>query len=63
MKYFALVMSVLYLVVGAMVLFTGFLYPQITRFRVPLGIVLMAYGVVRAFMWRQKLAQSKTESE
>lgn len=60
MKYFALVMSVVYLVLGAMILFTNIL-PQINRFRIPLGIVLMIYGVIRGLMWRHKVAQSKEE--
>jgi hypothetical protein len=61
MKYFALLMSAVYLAAGALILFTNFLYPQITRFRVPLGIILMAYGVVRWFIWRRKEAQSREQ--
>lgn len=61
MKYFALTMSVLYAVVGCLILFTNFLYPQISRFRVPLGVVLLVYGAVRGFMWQRKQAQSRQE--
>lgn len=59
MKYFALTMSVVYVLAGLMILFTTFLSPEITRFRVPLGIVLVVYGVVRGFMWRQKQARNE----
>jgi len=59
MKYFALVMSVLYMVVGGLILFTNFMYPQISRFRVPLGALLLGYGVVRGILWRRKQAQSE----
>jgi hypothetical protein len=61
MKYFALVMSAVYFAAGAMIAFTNFMYAQITRFRLPLGIVLMAYGIVRWFIWRRKEAQSREE--
>ena len=59
MKYFALTMSVVYVLAGLMILFTNFLTPEITRFRIPLGLVLVAYGVVRGFMWRQKQAENE----
>lgn len=59
MKYFALTMSVVYVLAGLMILFTTFLSPEITHFRVPLGIVLVVYGVVRGFMWRQKQARNE----
>lgn len=59
MKYFALTMSVVYLLAGCMILFTDFLSPEITRFRLPLGIVLVVYGIIRGFMWRQKQARNE----
>lgn len=59
MKYFALTMSVVYLLAGCMILFTNFLSPEISRFRIPLGLVLVAYGVIRGFMWRQKQARNE----
>ncbi len=59
MKYFALVMSVVYLTIGGLILFTNFMYPQVTRFRVPLGLVLVIYGIIRGLMWRRKEAQSR----
>ncbi|MBK6410151.1 MAG: hypothetical protein IPF78_10685 [Flavobacteriales bacterium] len=61
MKYFALIMSVVYAVAGCLILFTNFLYPQVSRFRVPLGIILLIYGAVRGFIWQRKQAQSREE--
>ncbi|MBP8824056.1 MAG: hypothetical protein KBH07_10455 [Flavobacteriales bacterium] len=63
MKYFALVMSMAYIVVGALILFADGFLPQVTRFRVPLGLILLGYGVLRAVMWKRKDAQSRHESE
>lgn len=63
MKYFALVMSMVYAVAGCLLVFTNFMYPQISRFRIPLGLVLVVYGLVRGVMWQRKQAQSKEESE
>lgn len=63
MKYFALVMSLAYMGVGALILFTNFMLLQISRFRVPLGVILLAYGVVRIIMWQRKQVQSQQESE
>lgn len=59
MKYFALTMSVVYVLAGCMILFTNFLSQEISRFRLPLGLVLVAYGVIRGFMWRQKQARNE----
>jgi TRAP-type C4-dicarboxylate transport system permease small subunit len=56
MKYFALVMSALYVLVGGLFLFTDVLRAQISAFRLPLGLMLVAYGVVRAYLWRRKYA-------
>ncbi len=61
MKYFALIMSVVYAVAGCLILFTNFLYPQVSRFRVPLGVILLIYGAVRGYMWQRKQAQSENE--
>lgn len=58
MKYFSLVMSLLYGTAGALILFTDFLRPEITRFRIPLGLALLIYGIIRGIMWRRKRAQS-----
>lgn len=62
MKYFALVMSTLYVLVGCLFIFTDVLAEQITAFRLPLGLMLIAYGVVRAYLWRRKYAD-QPESE
>lgn len=59
MKYFALTMSVVYVLAGVMILFTNFMAPEISRYRIPLGLVLVVYGVVRGFMWRQKQAENE----
>jgi hypothetical protein len=62
MKYFALVMSALYVLVGCLFIFTDVLAEQIRTFRLPLGLMLVAYGVVRAYFWRRKYAD-QPESE
>lgn len=62
MKYFALVMSALYVLVGCIFLFTDALQTRISAWRLPLGIMLVAYGVVRAYLWRRKYAD-QTDSE
>jgi hypothetical protein len=61
MKYFALAMSLVYVLFGCLFLFTDFLYWQIMRYRVPLGLVLLGYGILRTFMWRRKNMQSQEE--
>lgn len=62
MKYFALVMSTLYVLAGCLFLFTDVLAEQISTFRAPLGLMLVGYGVVRAYLWRRKYAD-QPESE
>jgi hypothetical protein len=54
MKFFALVMCALYVLAGCVFLFTTALEGLIPRYRIPLGLLLGAYGVVRAYMWRMK---------
>lgn len=63
MKYFALVMSVAYMLVGTMILVAPGFLPQLTRFRLPLGVILVGYGALRAVMWKRKDAQSRHEGE
>lgn len=63
MKWLALVMSAIYLVVGALLLLDETFFAQITRYRTPLGLLLVAYGVMRGFMWRRKVAESREERE
>ncbi|MEO7080926.1 MAG: hypothetical protein ABIY71_05330 [Flavobacteriales bacterium] len=60
MKYFSLVMSLFYVLAGAMILFTN-LFPQISKFRIPLGLILVVYGIIRGIMWRTKQVQSEKE--
>ncbi len=62
MKYLALVMSTLYVLVGCLFIFTDALAEHIRTFRLPLGVMLVAYGVVRAYLWRRKYAD-QTDSE
>jgi len=62
MKYFALVMSLVYILFGCLFLLTNFMQVQISQYRVPLGLVLVCYGAVRSYMWRKKNLQSQEES-
>lgn len=57
MKYFALVMSGIYVLAGCAFLFTDALVALIPRYRLPIGLVLLGYGVVRFFLWRRRYAQ------
>ena len=61
MKYFALVMSLVYILFGCLFLFTNFLQWQISQYRVPLGLVLVGYGILRSYLWRKKNLQSQEE--
>lgn len=63
MKYFALIMSVLYVAAGAMLLFDDTFLPQVRKFRFILGGVLLGYGILRGIMWRQKDLKSRREHE
>ena len=62
MKFFALVMCALYVLVGCALLFTHALEEHIRSFRSPLGLIFAGYGVVRAYLWRRKYTD-QTESE
>jgi len=62
MKNFTLVMSTIYVLAGCLFIFTDVLVEQVTAFRLPLGLMLVAYGVVRAYLWRRKYSD-QTESE
>ncbi|MBS1582247.1 MAG: hypothetical protein JST66_08625 [Bacteroidetes bacterium] len=57
MKYFALAMSAVYVLAGCAFLFTDALVQFIPRFRLPIGLVLVGYGILRFFLWRRKYAQ------
>ncbi|MBK9759968.1 MAG: hypothetical protein IPO90_08375 [Flavobacteriales bacterium] len=56
MKFFALVMSALYVLGGSALLLTDWLEDIIRSYRLPIGIMLIGYGVVRAYLWRRKFA-------
>jgi hypothetical protein len=57
MKYFALAMSAIYVAAGLALLFSNALIELIPRFRIPLGVLLAGYGIVRFVLWRKKNAQ------
>ncbi|MFT3884557.1 MAG: hypothetical protein QM724_03730 [Flavobacteriales bacterium] len=57
MKYFALIMSAVYAAAGLALLFTNTAIELIPRFRLPLGLLLVGYGIVRFVLWRRKYAQ------
>jgi hypothetical protein len=57
MKFFALAMCALYVLAGSLFLFTNALEGLIPRYRIPLGLLLGGYGVVRAYMWRMKYTE------
>ncbi|MBL7950212.1 MAG: hypothetical protein JNM62_00715 [Flavobacteriales bacterium] len=46
-----LLMSLLYVCGGGMFLFTDMLKDRISQNRMPIGGVLLGYGIVRLFMW------------
>ncbi len=62
MKYFALGMSILYLLVAVLLLFTDAMSARIASFRVPLGLVLLAYGLMRGWIWWRKFGPNGTEA-
>ena len=62
MKFFALGMSALYVIAGSALLLTNWLEDIIRTYRIPIGIMLIGYGVVRAYLWRRKFAD-RTEGE
>lgn len=53
MKWFALVMSLLYVVAGCLLLFTTAI-PFVQAYRPVIGGVLVAYGLVRGVLWLRK---------
>lgn len=60
MKWFALVMSGLYVVAGCLLLFTDAL-PMIDVYRQGIGGVLLGYGLLRGVMWYRKDRRSGQE--
>jgi len=61
MKYFAVTMSALYVLAGCAFLFTNALINYIPRYRLPLGLLLVGYGVLRFFMWRNKFSEQASD--
>lgn len=61
MKYFALAMSVLYVLAGCAFLFTHAFARLIPNYRIAIGLLLLGYGVVRAYIWRRKYADQVNE--
>jgi uncharacterized membrane protein HdeD (DUF308 family) len=53
MKWFALAMSVLYVVVGCLLLLTTAL-PAVGTYRSAIGAVLIVYGLLRSVLWYRK---------
>lgn len=53
MKWFALAMSLLYVVAGCLLLLTTAM-PMVQEYRTAIGGVLVAYGVVRGVIWLRK---------
>ena len=62
MKYFSLAMSLLYIAVALLLLFTDAMSERIASFRVPLGLVLLAYGAMRGWIWWRKFGPNGTEA-
>ncbi|HRH37004.1 MAG TPA: hypothetical protein PK760_01585 [Flavobacteriales bacterium] len=54
MRWFALVMSIAYFAIGAMLVFTPMANDFITVYRPAIGGFLMAYGAFRGFMWYRR---------
>lgn len=54
MRWFALVMSIAYFVLGALLVFTPLANQLITSWRTPLGGFMMAYGAFRGYTWYRR---------
>ncbi|MEZ4808659.1 MAG: hypothetical protein R2815_14440 [Flavobacteriales bacterium] len=61
MKWFALVMSVVYVIAGCLLIFTSFAADVIRDYRMVLGGVLIGYGLLRGSLWVRKHNESKAE--
>lgn len=62
MKYFALVMCAVYAAAGLALLFTNVVLDLIPRYRVPLGLLLVGYGILRAVLWWRKHGQQHRDA-
>lgn len=54
MKWFAVFMSVVYIIAGCVLLFTDIASEVVSEYRTMLGAVLIGYGVVRGGLWLRK---------
>ena len=54
MKWFSLCMSVAYIVLGCLLLFTPMLEEVIDMYRSAIGGVLIGYGVLRGGLWLRR---------
>lgn len=50
-RYFALIMTVVYVAAGLSLLFTDVLGDTVTRYRKAIGAILVAYGILRAVLY------------
>ncbi len=50
-KYFALIMTVVYITAGLALLFTDVLDDTVTRYRKAIGAILVGYGILRAVLY------------
>lgn len=62
MKYFALAMCAVYAAAGLALLFTNAVSDLIPRYRLPLGLLLLGYAIVRLVLWWRKNLQQKGEA-
>ena len=62
MKWFSLCMSVVYIVLGCLLLFTPLLQNVIDTYRSAIGGVLIGYGVLRGGLWIRRY-RSESEAE
>ena len=51
MRWFALAMSAIYIIVGCLFLFTDVALDTVPRFRPGLATVLITYGLLRGWKW------------
>ena len=54
MKWFAVFMSVVYIVAGCIMLFTNIAGDVVSQYRTIFGAVLVGYGVLRGVLWFRK---------
>jgi len=57
-----IVLGIAFIVAGGLLLATDILHDRIGVLRVPLGITLVIYGTVRAYLWRRKYADGSGDA-